>query len=136
MTKRTIEIEDTLDDILESVKSDIKDLAIEWIKDNKADEAPDLFNDLDYSGSVHEIIDGSVPIYTNEINDLFYLYGNEFEEAFDNAGIGNKEDKSWPCGWKPAAIYCYIEQEISEWYEQEKDEIFEENKPESDDNEE
>jgi len=128
MVKRTIEIEDTLDEIIESVKSDIKNLAIEWIKENS--DKPDLSNNLDYDGSVHEIIDGSVPVYIYEINNLFYLYGDEFEQAFDDAGIGAKEDKCWPSGWKPAAIYCYIEQKINEWYNDAIDEIYEENKKE------
>ena len=122
---KNIEIEDTLDEIIESVKEDVKDLAIEWIKDNG--EKPDLYNDLDYDGRFHEIVDGAVPIYTGEINDLFYLYGNDFEQAFDNAGIGDKDDEHWPMGWKAAAIYCYIEQEVAEWYSDNIDEIFDEN---------
>jgi len=127
MIKRTVEIEDNLDDILESVKDDIKDLAIDYLNDNPdSEEAPELYNELDYRGFVHEIIDGSVPIYTGEINDLWYLYGNDFEDAFDNAGIGDKVDKHWPSGWKAAAIYCYIEQEVGEWYEDNKDEIYDE----------
>jgi hypothetical protein len=124
MTTKTVEIEDNLSEIIESVQEDIKNLIIEYIKDNQ--EKPDL-SDLDYSGSVHEIIDGSVPIYTREIDGLFYLYGSEFEAAFDNAGIGEKEDKNWPMGWKPAAIYCYIEQEVYSWFNDNIDEIFEEN---------
>lgn len=124
MTKRTIEIEDTLDEIIESVKDDVKELIIQWIKDN--DEKPDLYNDIDYDGSFHEIVDGSVPVYTSEINDLFYLYGNEIEDAFDNAGIGDKDDEHWPSGWKAAAIYCYIEQEVSEWYNDNIDDIYDE----------
>ena len=124
MVKRQVEIEDNLEEIIQSVKDDIKDLAIEYLNDNPdLDEAPDI-GDLDYSGSVHDIIDSSVPIYTGEINDLWYLYGNDFEEAFDNAGIGDKDDDHWPAGWKAAAIYCYIEQEIYSWYEDEKEEIF------------
>lgn len=125
MAKTTVEIEDNLDEIVESVKYDVKELAIEWIKDNN--EKPDLYNDLDYDGSFHEIVDGAVPIYTREINDLFYLYGDEFEGAFDNAGIGDKDDKGWPCGWKAAAIYCYIEQEVAQWFNDNIDEIFDEN---------
>ena len=125
MTTKTVEIEDNLNEIIEGVKDELKDMAIEWIKENK--EKPDLFNDLDYDGSFHMLVDGAVPIYTSEINDLFYLYGNDFEDAFDNAGIGEKEDKNWPMGWKPAAIYCYIEQEVSEWYQQNIDDIFDEN---------
>lgn len=109
MAKRTVEIEDNLDEIIKGVKDDIKTLIEDYIKENEA--KPD-WSDLDYDGSIHEIIDCAVPIYTYEINDLFYLYGNEFEEAFDNAGIGTKDDEGWPNGWKAAAIYCYIEQEL------------------------
>lgn len=127
MAKRTVEIEDNLDEIIEGVKDDVKELAIQWIEENE--EKPDLYNDLDYDGSFHEIVDGAVPIYTSEINDLFYLYGNDFEEAFDNAGIGDKDDDHWPSGWKAAAIYCYIEQEVSEWFYLNIEDIFEENKP-------
>jgi hypothetical protein len=94
------------------------------------DSLPDLGNDLDYSGAIHEIIDGSVPIYTKEINDIFYLHP-EVEDAFDNAGIGEKEDgPGWPCGWKAAAIYCYIEQEVHEWYRDNAGELFDEWKEE------
>lgn len=126
MVTRMVEIEDRLDEIIESVKDDVKDLAIQWIKENG--EQPELYNDLDYDGSFHEIVDGAVPIYTSEINDLFYLYGDDFEEAFDNAGIGDKTDTCWPSGWKAAAIYCYIEQEVAEWFNDNIDDIFEENK--------
>ena len=109
MTTKTIEIEDTLEEILESARDDVNALIKDYIQENE--EKPD-YNDLDYSGGMHEIFDSSAPIYTSEITDLFYLYGNDFEEAFDNAGIGDKNDDCWPSGWKPVAIYCYIEQEI------------------------
>lgn len=123
--KRNVEIEDNLDEIIESAKDDVKDLAVEWIKENN--EKPDLYDDLDYSGSFHEIVDSVVPIYTGEINDLFYLYGDDFEQAFDNAGIGDKDDEHWPMGWKAVAIYCYIEQEVAEWFNDNIDDIYDEN---------
>ena len=127
MVKRTIEIEDTLKEIIDSLQDDIKDMVIDYLNDNPdLDEAPDLYNDLDYDGRFHELIDGSVPIYTREIEDLFYLYGYEFEQAFDDAGIGDKKDECWPMGWKPAAIYCYLEQEIAEYYGSNKDDIYDE----------
>ena len=128
MTKRTIEIEDNLSQIIKDTQEELKEKVIEWIKENN--EKPDLYNDIDYDGSFHEIVDSSVPIYTGEINDLFYLYGSDFEEAFDNAGIGDKDDDHWPMGWRAAAIYCYIEQEVAEWYQKNIDDIFEENKKE------
>ena len=134
MAKRTVEIEDNLDEIIESVQDDVKELAINWIKENG--EQPDLYNDLDYNGSFHDIVDGAVPVYTREINDLWYLYGYDFECAFDDAGIGEKDDDKWPAGWKAAAIYCYIEQEVSEWFSENIDDIFEQNKPAEEEREE
>ncbi len=125
--KRTIEIEDTLQDCVDSAIEETKTLLTDYLADNPdTDSLPCLNNDLDYSGSFHEIIDGSVPVYTSEINDIFYLHGDEVERAFDNAGIGEKNDSGWPCGWKAAAIYCYIEQEVAEWYHDNAEEIFEE----------
>jgi hypothetical protein len=121
MTKRIVEIDDTLPEILESLQSDFRDIVTTWLDDNHdtssgEPDIPDWGNDLDYSGTVHELIDGAVPIYTAEIDGLWYLYGSEFESAFDDAGIGDKNDEDWPSGWKPAAIYCYLEQELAEWY--------------------
>ena len=74
-------------------------------------------------GEISQMIDSSVPVYTSEINDLFYLYGNEFEQAFDDAGIGGK-DNDWPNGWKAAAIYCYLETKVNEWYSKEAQDVF------------
>lgn len=133
MTKRTVEIEDNLDEIIETTIDEVKQLLLDYLNDNPdTSEVPDLYDDLDYSGDIHEIIDGSVPIYTGEIEDLFYLYGNEFEETFDNAGIGDKNNDNWPSGWKAAAIYCYIEKEVADWYYREAEDIFEEWKGEQD----
>lgn len=131
--KRTIEIDDTLQDCVDRAIDMVKDELLAYLDQNPGtDETPDLGNDLDYSGAIHEIIDGSVPIHTAEIDAAFYLYGREIEAAFDDAGIGSKEDKGWPCGWKPAAVYCYIEQKVNEWYRSEAEGIFTEwqaNKP-------
>jgi hypothetical protein len=126
MSKRTIEIEDTLQDRVDSAIEDVKSELIRYCDDNEPDKLPDLGNDLDYSGAIHEIIDGSVPIYNNEIRDIFYLHGSEVEEAFDNAGFDSKDDKDWPCGWKPAAIYSYIQEQVHEWYNDHAEEVFEE----------
>jgi hypothetical protein len=126
MSKRTIEIEDTLQDRVDSAIEDVKDELLRYCDDNEPDKLPDLGNDLDYSGTIHEIVDGSVPIYTKEIRDIFYLHGSEVEEAFDNAGFDSKDDKDWPLGWKPAAIYSYIQEQVHEWYNDHAEEVFEE----------
>lgn len=123
--KRTIEIEDTLQDRVDSAIEDVNTKLETYLKDNPdTDDLPCLNNDLDYSGAIHEIVDGSVPIYTGEINDTFFLHGDEIEQAFDDAGIGSKDDKDWPMGWKAAAIYCYIDQAVQEWYRNNAQDIF------------
>ena len=125
--KRTIEIEDTLQDCVDRAIDMVKDELLSHLDQNPDTwKTPDLGNDLGSSGAIHEIIDGSVPTHTKDIKDIFYLNGEEIEEAFDNAGIGTKEDKGWPCGWKAAAIYCYIEQKVHEWYRTEAEDIFQE----------
>jgi hypothetical protein len=133
MTKRTIEIDDILQDCVDSAIESVKDELECYLKNNPdTDELPCISNDLDYSGAIHQIIDGSVPIYTSEINDIFYLHGDDVEQAFDDAGIGTKDDKGWPMGWKAAAIYCYIEQQVHEWYRANAEDIFTEWKEKQD----
>lgn len=125
--KRTVEIDDTLQECVDSAIDSVKEALIEYLDQNPdTDETPNLGNDLDYSGTIHEIVDGSVPIYTSEISDIMYLHGDEVERAFDNAGIGNKDDDSWPMGWKAAAIYCYIEEQVNDWYASNAEDVFDE----------
>lgn len=125
--KRNIEIDDTLGDCVQSAIDEVKEELLSYLTDNPdTEKTPCISNDLDYSGRIHEIIDGSVPIYTQEITDIFYLHGDDCEEAFDNAGIGDKVDGQggFPMGWKAAAVYCYIEEKVHEWYRNEADQIF------------
>lgn len=126
MSKRNIEIDDTLQDRVNSAIENVKAELLSFLDENPdTDSYPDLGNDLDYSGAIHEIVDGSVPIYTKEIDDTMYLHGDKIEKAFDDAGIGSRDDE-WPMGWKPAAIYCYIQEQVNEWYHDSAKDIFEE----------
>lgn len=118
--KRTIEIDDTLNERVQSAINDVKDFLITYCNDNNSDSLPDLNNDLDYDGTIHEIIDGSVPVYNGEISDLWYLYKSEFEEAYENAGIGNNPLENYGM----SAIYCYIQEKINEWYESNAEKVF------------
>lgn len=121
-----VEIVDELPEIVESVIEDVKGELETFVKDNPdVDELPELYDKLDYSGAIHEIIDGSVPVYTNDIKNIMYLHGEQCERAFDDAGIGEKKDgEGWPNGWQAAAIYCYIEQRVNEWYSEHAQEFF------------
>lgn len=120
--KRTIEIEDSLQDRVDSAIEDVKAELLSYCEENKPDSLPCISNDLDYSGAIHEIVDGSVPIYTKEIDDTWYLHGSDLESAYEDAGCGAnpKENNGM------AAIYFYIDQQVREWYSDNAEEVFEE----------
>jgi len=120
--KTTIEINDTIQERIDSAICDIESLLRDWLAENGADGTPELHDDLDYSGGVHEIIDSSVPVYANEIRDTMYLHGSEIKQAFYDSGIGSADD-DWPMGWEAAAIYCYIQQAVTDWYNSHADDI-------------
>ena len=126
--KRTIEINDTLDERVESALDDVKQELLDYLEANPdTDELPCLNNDLDYSGAIHEIIDGSVPIYTGELEDTWYLYSNELERALDDAGLYSPADLGRLDNEQKiqSAIYCYIQEKVNEWYNDEAPEVFE-----------
>ena len=121
MSKRTVEIEDILDERVSAATDDVKAELLRYLNENPdTDETPDLGNDLDYSGAIHEIVDGSVPIYTKEIEDTWFLYSAELEEAYENAGVGENPRENNGM----AAIYYYIDQQVHEWYHNNADDVF------------
>jgi|LakMenEpi03Aug12_release.lakeMendotaPanAssembly.Ray.scaffolds.fasta_scaffold654476_1 hypothetical protein len=126
MTKRTIEIDDVLPDCVESAIEEVEELLRDYIKDNKPDSVPCLSNDLDHDGRVHEIVDGSVPIYTAQIEAAWFLHGDDLEEAYENAGCGENPRENNGM----AAIYYYIYEKVAAWYGKNAEEIFDELRPE------
>lgn len=112
MPKITIEIEDSLQDRVDSAIEEVKSLLKSYVERNQPDELPCLSNDLDYSGDVHAIIDSAVPVYTHEIDATWYLHGRKLEEAYETCGIGTNPRENDG----KVAIFCYIEQKVSEWY--------------------
>ena len=125
--KRTIEIDDTLDEIVESAIDSVKQELLDFLETNPdTDELPCLNNDLDYSGAIHEIIDSSVPVYTGELEDTWYLYSSELESALDRAGLYSPEDLGRLDNEQKiqSAIYCYIQEQVNEWYDDNAQEVF------------
>ena len=121
--KRTIEIDDTLDNRVESAIEDVKSELQNHLKENpETDSLPCLNNDLDYSGAIHSIVDSSVPVYTHEIKTAWYLHGSELEEAYENAGVGDNPMENDGM----SAIYFFIMEKVQEWYNENAEEIFEE----------
>lgn len=123
--KRTIEINDTLDENVESAIDSVKTELMDFLEANPdQDELPCLNNDLDYSGAIHEIIDGAVPVYTYNQKCLYFLYESELDEAFDNAGISTRDEAK--DNYIGMALYCYISDKVNEWYNDEAPSLFEE----------
>jgi hypothetical protein len=120
--KKTIEIEDSLQERVDSAIDDVKEELKRYVAENKPDRLPCISNDLDYSGAIHEIVDGSVPVYTKEIQDTWYLHKSELEEAYENAGVGDNPTENDGM----SAIYFYILEKVYEWYQEEAEEYFEE----------
>jgi predicted house-cleaning noncanonical NTP pyrophosphatase (MazG superfamily) len=116
--KRTIEIEDNLDELVGEVKEELKDAYIEVIlEDIEAIESLNWDRDF-YNASkpcfadlVNEFADSSTPIYYYNLDSLWYLYDSEFEEAIDNAGIGEIDPKNR----KSVGICLYLEQQGQEY---------------------
>lgn len=116
MVTRTITIEDNLEDIINSAIDEVKELidakVIKLWEDDPEDNWDFCWNILNYDGSVSEIVDHSIPVYTKEIDDLWHLYKDEFIQAYEDAGLGEGSpmDNNGMTG-----IYFYIEQKVVEW---------------------
>jgi hypothetical protein len=119
----TVELTDRLPEIIESAWEDVTDLLREYFVENGGD-FPCLHNDLNYSGSVSEIIDNAVPIYTSELNELAYFHHDDaiaiLVETFGSA------DGDWPSGPFAAGLYSLIEEGINERWNDEAEALWDE----------
>lgn len=109
--ERTIKIDDTLSERIANAKDELIDNFKEYLTDN-----PDLSDFDNYyqdkgADALHEIADSNTPVYTSEINDLYYLYGNDFDEAYQDAGIGNGDEENH----RQVTIYCFIESKLNDY---------------------
>jgi len=114
MVERNVKIEDDLQDRIDGVVEEVESLIENFLKENKDwdGDSYELFNELDYNGGITELVDSATPIYYYNIDGLWYLYKNEFTEAYENAGIGN--DPLENSGM--TAIYLYIQEQVNEWF--------------------
>ena len=117
--KRTIEIDDTLADRVESAIDELRDALLRHCAENSCDEAPNI--DV-FGYQLHEIAYGAVPASYSELRGIWYLYEWELLAAYKNAGIGDNPRENDGM----AAIYCYILRQCEEWYEDNAEEVVEE----------
>ena len=105
MVKRTIEIDDSLDERVECCKEEILDDFIEYFLENPDISDFDEYYQAQGCAMCHEICDSNTPIYYSDIDGLWYLYSDFFEEAYKDV-FGNELHDSQ--NYKQAAIYCYL----------------------------
>ena len=91
----------------------------------------DITEVLEYDGTLHEIIAGSVPVYTHQLEALFFVHKWDLMEAFNDAGICTVDEvlnnpDSYTLGLEGVAIYCYIEQSVNAWIHDDLEEWFNE----------
>lgn len=105
-TQRLELIDDTLEYRVNTAK---EELAEAWrdICENNPDADMDKLDDI-ARDRLWEIADSNTPIYYSEIDDLFYLYGDMLEEAYDDAGLGDGKEQNY----KQVTICVYIEQKL------------------------
>jgi len=124
--KVTLEIEDSLQERVDSTVSESVERAIQYMNDNDDFDtyygmsANDLIEkSLRYDGTFYEIVDSNTPIYYSDIDGIYYLHSNVLEEAYNNAGIYNEQ----PDNYRQVCIYLYIEQEAWPLIEEKIEEI-------------
>lgn len=127
MSKRTIEINDDLEELVNAVETEILEHYIEWLTDSLSDDdTPDEISRLNhddwYQGhnNVHygcdkisEAADSNVPIYFSHLNDLWYLYGDIFIQSAKDSGcdIETKDNNKM----QQQAIYFYLSEQGHEF---------------------
>lgn len=118
--KRNVEMNDTLDERIADVKEEVKEKFEEIVKENPDFSSEDIYQEI--VDSITGICDSNTPIHNKEIDDLYYLYGNELEEAYDNAGCYTEH----PNNYRQVCIYFYLEEQAHEYFRELQTE-FEEN---------
>ena len=132
MKSYCVEIETDLNELEGAAIDEIK-RSIAWLVSEgeieKEAQVDDINEALEYDGSKHEIIDGSIPVYTHQLEALFFVHKWDLMEAFNDAGICTVDEvlnnpDSYTLGLEGVAIYCYIEQVVNAWIEEDLEDWF------------
>ena len=123
MKSYTVEIETDLNELegeaIDEIKRSIAWLVSEGEIDDSMD-ADDINERLDYDGTKHEIIDGCVPVYTYDLEALFYVHKRVLMDAFLDSGISTVDEvlanpDSFTLGLEGVAIFYYLEDSVNQW---------------------
>lgn len=119
---RTIEIEDDLQERVDGCCKEAMERCMDYLKENLDTYDEDEVYQNGLADDMHEIADSWVPIYTKEIDDLFYLYSSELEEAYENTGCYDQP----PGNYKQVCIYFYLSEQLQEYWQDEITPLIEE----------
>ena len=123
----TVTLTDKLPELIKSAVDEVEILLGEYWEDCDGEEFPCLNNNLDCDGRVHQIVDGTVPIYTHELDALEYFHGRSGRERLDEEFGPSKEEagkEGWPMGKFPAAVYQLIMDGVNTWYQDDAEDIW------------
>ena len=114
MVERNVKINDDLQERIDGVIEEVESLIEDFLKENEDWDGDnyELYNKLEYNGSISEFIDSATPIYYADIDGLWFLYKHEFTEAYIDAGIGDNPTENGGM----TAIYLYIQEQVIDWF--------------------
>jgi hypothetical protein len=111
MVKRTIIIEDNLDDLVKNCQDEVYEDFKEYLIDNlDIDEFDDYYQHRGCD-EAFAIADRNVPTSNSEINDLYYLYGDAFDESYENQGLGEIPKQE---NHRQVTMFYYLEEKTFE----------------------
>jgi len=109
--KIQVEIDDTLEERVVMANEEVKDLAITAIMEYRGASSDTIIDTIyDRTG---EIADSNVPVYTKEIDDIWYLHKIELVDAYNEVDFGDDPMENNGA----TAIYCYVEAKMGEYVE-------------------
>ena len=132
MKSYSVDIETDLNELEGAAIDEIK-RSIAWlVSEGQLEEdaqVDDINEALDYDGTKHEIIDGCIPVYTYQLEALMFVHKYDLMEAFNNAGICTVDEvlanpDSFTLGLEGVAIFCYIENSVNEWIQNDLEDWF------------
>lgn len=116
MSSSTVTLTDTLPGLIESACDGVRELLEQWFIEHEDRDLPCLYNDLDYSGSVHELIESTIPVYTADLQALAYFHHESVIAALSEQFGSDALSVDWQSGAFAAGLYCLIDRGVSYWY--------------------
>lgn len=112
--ERIVKISDSLNSRIETAQEEVLEAVREHLLEN-TDVSDDDEVYQEVADTFSEIADSNTPIYYNEIDGIYYLHGDELEESYRNAGIGEGDEENH----RQVTIYTHISDACYSYYSDE-----------------